>query len=61
MAIEEAANDSYSADKPAHVNRHSECFDMYVNPGDRAIWDDHTTAVHGLRATDDFIKNAEDI
>ena len=61
MAIEEVVNVSNRADKPAYVNRHSECFDMYVNPGDKAIWDDHTTAVHGLRATDDCINNAEDI
>jgi hypothetical protein len=38
IAIEEAPNGSNRADKPAYVNWHSECFDMYVNPGDRAIW-----------------------
>ena len=34
---------------------------MYVNPGDGAIWDDHAIAVHGLRPTDECIKNAQDI
>eukprot|EP00956_Cyclotella_meneghiniana_P004889 scaffold6048_cov90-Cyclotella_meneghiniana.AAC.4 len=31
---------------------------MYVNvnPGDRAIWDEHATAVHGVKATDECMR-----
>ena len=61
MGIQEAPNGSNGNDKPASILHHSDCFDMYVNPGDRAIWDDHATAVHGLKATDECIKNADDI
>ena len=61
LGIEEAANGSYSNDKASYVHRHTECFDMYVNQGDSAFWDEHASAVHGLKPTDDCIRNAEEI
>ena len=48
LGIEEAANGSNANDKASYLHRHTECFDMYVNPGDSAIWDEHASAVHGL-------------
>jgi hypothetical protein len=39
-------------------SRHTDTFNAYVNPGDRAIWGDAMTAVHGLRRTDTRIINA---
>ena len=55
MVIKETSNVSNATDKAALIQLHSDCFHMYVNvnPGDRAIWDEHATAVHGVKATDE--------
>ena len=59
MVIKETSNVSNATDKAALIQLHSDCFHMYVNvnPGDRAIWDEHATAVHGVKATDECMKS----
>jgi len=43
------------------AEKETEEFNKYVNPGERAIWDDRSFAVHGLHTYDSRIKDADDI
>jgi hypothetical protein len=57
MKLKEAKKGS-TKDSLEDWHRHTDTFNSYVNPGDRAIWDDSMTAVHGLRRTDPRIVHA---
>ena len=52
---------SSTKDRLEDCYHHTDVFNSYVNPGDNAIWDHATTAVHGLRRTDPRIVNAPPI
>ena len=59
--MEEPASGVTTADKLESIEKEVDTFNEYVNPGDSAIWDEHAAAVHGLKRTDDCIKNAAEI
>ena len=58
LEISEAPNGSVTGDKLESAVKNPTNFNEYVNLGEGVIWDDYCTAIHGLRATDDCIKNA---
>ena len=43
------------------AEKEAEEFNKYVNPGENAIWDNRSFAIHGLHAYDSRIKDADDI
>ena len=61
LRLKESANGSATADKLEDLYKNPTTFNEYVNPGENAIWDEYCTGIHGIRATDDRIKNADGI
>ena len=55
------SSDQPRADIASSIWHNSDCFDLYVNPGDNAVWDPHAIGVHKLTASDSRIVNADDL
>ena len=50
-----------TGDTASSIQREPNTFNEYVNPGEGAIYGEHSTALHGLTATHPSIRDAEEI
>ena len=48
-------------DKATNIQRESDTFNEYVNPGASTIWNEHLLGIHGLGAADSHIVGASDM